>query len=70
MINVFLGVQINALGFLLNGHDGQSHINAAVELAFLDLHKAQTEGLTYKYHPYLVYQYNRCYFVAMYSNYY
>jgi len=58
VINVFLCIQINALGFLLNGHDGQSNINAAMELAFIHLHTAQAEGLTYTYLHYLIYQYN------------
>lgn len=37
VINVFFSVQINALGFLLNGHDGQPNVNAAVELSFLNI---------------------------------
>lgn len=39
MIDVFLGVQINTLGFLLDGHDRESNVDTTVELSFLDLQR-------------------------------
>lgn len=30
MIDVFLSIEIDALGFLLNGHDRETHVNAAM----------------------------------------
>ena len=30
VIDVLLSIQIDALGFILNGHDGETHINAAM----------------------------------------
>lgn len=37
VIDVFLCVQVDAHGFLLDGHDGETHVDAAVQLPFLDL---------------------------------
>lgn len=37
VIDVLLGVQVDATGPLLDGHDGQAHVDAAVEFALLDL---------------------------------
>lgn len=37
VVNVFLGVQVDAQGFLLDSHDGETHVDAAVQLPFLDL---------------------------------
>lgn len=34
---MLLGVQVDATGPLLDGHDGQAHVDAAVEFALLDL---------------------------------
>ena len=30
VIDVFLSIEIDALGFLLNGHDRETHVNAAM----------------------------------------
>lgn len=37
MINVVFCVEVNTLGFFLDSHDGEAHVNAAVELPFLNL---------------------------------
>lgn len=37
VIDVFLGIKIDALGLLLNGHDRETHINATMQLPFLNL---------------------------------
>lgn len=37
MINVVFRVEVDALGFFLDRHDGEAHVNAAVELPFLNL---------------------------------
>ena len=37
VINVFLSIKIDALGFLLNGHDREAHVNAAMQFPFLNL---------------------------------
>lgn len=37
VIDVFLCVQVDAHGFLLNSHDRETHVDAAVQLPFLDL---------------------------------
>lgn len=37
VIDVLLGIKIDALGFLLNGHHGEPHINAAMKLPLLNL---------------------------------
>lgn len=46
MIDVVFCVEVNALGFFLDSHDGEAHVNAAVELPFLNLdddtHKRNT----------------------------
>lgn len=37
VIDVLLCVQVDATGPLLDGHDGQAHVNAAMEFTLLDL---------------------------------
>ena len=38
VIDVLLCVQVNATTALFDGHDGEAHVDAAVELPFLDLY--------------------------------
>lgn len=42
VIDVLLGVQVDATGPLLDGHDWEANIDAAMEFAFLDLRQAET----------------------------
>lgn len=37
MKDVVLGVQVNAHGLLLDGHDGEANVDAAMELPLLQL---------------------------------
>ncbi|TNN36053.1 hypothetical protein EYF80_053781 [Liparis tanakae] len=37
VIDVLLGVQVDATGSLLDGHDREADVDAAVKFAFLDL---------------------------------
>lgn len=39
-----LGVQVDAHGLLLDGHDGEAHVDAAVELPFLQLREGGQGG--------------------------
>lgn len=40
MVNMLLGVQVDATGPFLYGHYREAHINAAVKFPFLDLRQA------------------------------
>lgn len=44
---MLLGVQVDATGPLLDGHDGQAHVDAAVEFALLDLRQVSKIYLLY-----------------------
>lgn len=37
VIDVFLGIKIDALCFLLNSHDRETNVNAAMQFPFLNL---------------------------------
>lgn len=49
MIDVVSCVEVNALGFFLDSHDGEAHVNAAVELPFLNLKHTRTHTLMGNY---------------------
>lgn len=43
MEDVILGIQVDAHGFLLDGHDGEAHIDAAMELSLFQLRETGSE---------------------------
>lgn len=42
--DVVLGIQVDTHGLLLDGHDGQAHIDAAMELSLLQLREKGKRG--------------------------
>lgn len=45
VIDVLLRVQVDATGPLLDGHDGQAHVDAAMEFSLLDLRQMSKTNL-------------------------